>query len=93
MHVHIMKKEIKKIVGMRWSAFGRQHNVMKINIPLSMRRKVNNSTCFIIYGSNMFLLYMDQQPGVLRKPWNKNFKMSRGMEIIMFGITWREIEG
>ena len=60
MHVHIMKKEIKKIVGMRWSAFGRQHNVMKINIPLSIRRKVNNSTCFIIYGSNMFLLYMDQ---------------------------------
>ena len=33
------EKETKRRKGMEWSAFGRQHNVMKSNLPSSLRRK------------------------------------------------------
>ena len=34
--------EIKRRIALEWSAFGRKHNVMKTNIPLSLERKVYN---------------------------------------------------
>ena len=42
------EKEIKRRMGMGWSAFGRQYNVMKSNLPLSPRRKVYNQCILLI---------------------------------------------
>ncbi len=35
-------KEIKRRIGMGWSAFGKQGDTMNRNLPLSLKRKVYN---------------------------------------------------
>ena len=66
-------KEIKRRIVIEWNAFGRQHNVMKGNIPLLLKRKMYNE-CFepvLTYGSETWSLTKDESV----------------MERIMFGIT------
>ncbi len=36
------EKEIRRRIGMGWSAFGKQKLVMNSNLPLSLKRKVYN---------------------------------------------------
>ena len=41
-------KEIKIRTEMGWNALGRSHNVMKSNIPLSLKRKVYNQRILLV---------------------------------------------
>ena len=45
--------EIKRRIGMGWSAFGKQSNIMKSNLPISLKRKVYNQCVLpvLTYGS------------------------------------------
>ena len=69
---------------MGWSAFGKQSSVMKSNLPISLKRKVYNQCILpvLTYGSETWSLTK-----VLER---KLQSAQRGMERIMFGITWRD---
>ena len=53
-----MGKEIKIRSGMGWNALGRQHNIMEINITLTLKRKVYNQYILpvLTYGSETWSL-------------------------------------
>ena len=67
-HVQIIEKNIKIRIRMGWSAFDRQHNVMKSNFPEKEILSVYSFT------SNIKM----KKPAVLRKLWNENFKVPKG---------------
>ena len=71
---------------MEWSAFGRQHNIMKCNLLLSMKRKAYNKFILPVLtnGSQTWSL-----TNVLEQ---KLQSAQRGMERIMLGIKWIERE-
>ena len=67
---------------MRWSVFGRQHNVIKSNLPLSLNRNVYNQCILTVltYGSETWSF---------TKALEINLHITQsGMEKIMLGITW-----
>ena len=80
MHVQIMKKETKTRIRIGWSAFGRQHNVMKSNLPLSLKRKLYNLCILLLVSETCSLTKVLER---------KLQSVQRGMERIMFSITWR----
>ncbi len=47
------EKEIRRRIGMGWSAFGEQNLLRNRNLPLSLKRKVYNQCIlpFLTYGS------------------------------------------
>ena len=77
-------REIKRRIGMGWSAFGKQSSIMKSNLPLSLKRKVYNQCVLpvIIYGSETW--------SITKHLERKLRSAQRGMERIMLGITWRD---
>ncbi len=52
------EKEIRRRIGMGWSAFGKQNLVMNMNLPLSLKRKVYNQCILpvLTYGSETWRL-------------------------------------
>ena len=52
------EKKIKRRIGIEWSVFGRQHSVMKSNLPPSLKRKVYNQCILPLlrYGSETWSL-------------------------------------
>ena len=69
---------------MGWSDIDRQYNVRKSNLPLSLKGKVYKE-CILsaqIYGPKTWSL--------MKALERKLQSAQREMEIIMFGITWRE---
>ncbi len=78
------EKEIRKRIGMGWSAFGKHNLVMNSNLPLSMKRKVYNQ-CIIpvlTYGLETWRLTKELE--------RKLRSAQRGMKRKMLGITWRD---
>ena len=77
-------KEIKRRIGMGWSAFGKQNSVMKSKLPLSLKRKVYNQCILpvLTYGSETWSITKGME--------RKLRSAQRGMERIMLGITWRD---
>ena len=53
-----LENEIKRRIGMGWSAFGKQSSVMKSNLPIALKRKVYNQCILpvITYGSETWSL-------------------------------------
>ncbi len=78
------EKEIRRRIGMGWSALGKQNLVMNSKLPLSLKRKVYNQ-CIIpvlTYGSETWRLTKQLE--------RKLRSAQRGMERRMLGITWRD---
>ncbi len=75
------EKEIKRRIGMGWSFFGKQNLVMKSNLPLSLKRKVNNECILpvVTYGSETYRLTKELE--------SKLSSEQRGMERRMLGMT------
>ncbi len=78
------EKEIRRRIGMGWSAFGKQNLVMDSNLPLSLKRKGYNQCILpvLTYGSETWRLSKE-----LKK---KLRSAQRGMERRMLGITWKD---
>ncbi len=78
------EKEIGRRIGIGWSAFGKQNLVMDSNLPLSLRRKVNNqcSLPILTYGAETWRLTKELE--------RKLKTAQRGMERGMLGVTWRD---
>ena len=66
------------------NAFDRQHNVMKSNLSLSLKRKVYDQCILSVpaYGSETWSLTKDLE--------RKIQSVQRGMMQITLGITWRD---
>ena len=77
-------REIKRRIGMGWSAFGKLNSIMNSKLPLSLKRKVYNQCVLpvLIYGSETWSI----TKGLERKLRSAQ----RGMERIMLGITWKD---
>ena len=77
-------REIKRRIGMGWSAFGKVSSIMKSKMPLSLKRRVYNQNVLpvIIYGSETW--------SVTKRLEQKLRTAQRGMERIMLGITWKD---
>ncbi len=80
------EKEIRRRIGMGWSAFGKQNLVMNSNLPLSLNRNVYNQWILpvLTYGSETWRLSKELE--------RKLRSAQRGMERRMLGITWRDRE-
>ncbi len=78
------EKEIRRRIGMGWSAFGKQNLVMNSKLALSLKRNVYNQCILsvITYGSEAWRL--------TKKLERKLRSAQRGMERRMLGITWRD---
>ena len=78
------ESEIKRRIGMGWSAFGKQSSVMKSNLPIALKRKVYNQCILPVmtYGSETWSLTKELE--------RKLQSAQRGMERIMLGITLRD---
>ena len=78
------EKEIRKRIGMGWSAFGKHGIIMNSNMPLSLKRKVY-SQCILpvlTYGSKTWSLTKELE--------RKLRSAQRGMERKMIGVTLRD---
>ncbi len=80
----VHEKEIRRRIGVGWSAFGKENLVMNSNLPLSRKRKVYNQCIrpFLTYGSETWRLTKESE--------RKLRRAQRGMERRMLGITWRD---
>ncbi len=78
------EKDIRRSIGMGWSAFGKQNLVMNSKLQLSLKRKVYNQCILpvLTYGAETWRLNKELE----RKLKNAQ----RGMERKMLGITWRD---
>ena len=78
------EKELKRRIGMGWSAFGRQHNVMKSYFPLSLKRKIYTQCILpvVTYGPETWSLTKSLK--------RKLQSAQKRMERVMLGITWRD---
>ncbi len=78
------EKEIRRRIGLGWSAFGKQNLVMNSNLPISLKRKVYNQCILPVlkYGSETWRLTKELE--------RKLRSAKRGMERRMLGITWRD---
>ncbi len=78
------EKEIRRKIGMGWSAFGKQNLVMNRNLPLSLKRKVCNQCTLpvLTYGAETWRLTKELE--------RKLRSAQRRMERRMLGITWRD---
>ena len=76
--------EIKRRIGMGWSAFGKQSSIMKSRLPLSLKRKVYNQCILPV------LTYGSETWSITKNLERKLRSAQRGMERIMLGITWRD---
>ncbi len=76
------EKEIRRGIGMGWSAFGRQNHVMNCNLPLSLKRKVYNHCILpvLMYGSETWRL----TNGLERKLRSAQIQI----QIVYFHETW-----
>ncbi len=78
------EKEIKRRIGMGWSAFGKQNLVMNSNLPLSLKRKVYNQCILLV------LMYGSETWRFTKKLERKLRSALRAMERRMLGITRRD---
>ncbi len=78
------EKEIRRRIGMGWSAFGKQNLVINSTLPLSLKRKVYNQCILPVlpYGSETWRL--------TKKLERRLRSAQREMERRMLGITWRD---
>ncbi len=78
------EKEIRRRIGMGWSAFGKQNLVMNSNLPVSLKRKVYNQCIrpVLTYGPETWRLTKELEI--------KLRIAQRGKERIMLGITWKD---
>ncbi len=78
------EKEIRRRIGMGWSAFGKQNLVMNSSLPLSLKRKVYNQCILpaLTYGSEAWRLTKESE--------RKLRSAQRGMERRMVSISWRD---
>ena len=76
--------EIKRRISMGWRAFGKQNEIMKSKMPLSLKRKVFNQIVLpvLTYGSETWSLTKALE--------HKLVRTQRAMERIMMGITLRD---
>ncbi len=77
-------RDIRRRIGMGWTAFGKHGDIMNSNLPLSLKRKIYSHCILPVlkYGSEIWYLTKEQE--------QKLRNAQRGMERKMFGITWRE---
>ncbi len=77
-------KEIKKKMGVGWSAFGKLYDIMTGSLPLYLKGKVYNHCVLPIltYGLETWHLTKEQE--------RKLRSAQRGMERTILGITWRD---
>ncbi len=77
-------REINRRIGMGCTAFVKHGNIMNINLPLSLKRKVYNQCIFPVLtcGTETWHLTKEQK--------RKLRSAKRGMERKMLGITWRD---
>ena len=68
----------------KWRVFGRQHNFMKCNLPLSMKGKVYNECILPVF--NIWIRNLESNESLERKLQS----VQKGMERIMIDITWRD---
>ncbi len=80
----VHEKEIRRRIGMGWSAFGKQNLVMNSNLPLSLKRKVYNQ-CILPVLTNGLETWR-----LTKESERKLRSAQRGMERRMLGITWRD---
>ncbi len=75
------EKEIRRRIGMGWSAFGKQNLVMNSNLPHSLKTKVYNQCILpvLTYGLDTWRLTKELE--------RKLRSAQRGMERRMLGIT------
>ncbi len=80
----VHEKEMRRRIGMGWSAIAQQNIVMNISLPLSLKRKVYNQCILpvLTYGSKTWRL--------TKKLERKLRSAQRGMKRRMLGITWRD---
>ncbi len=80
----VHEKEIRRRIGMGWSAFGKHNLIMNSNLQLSLKRKVYNHSILpvLTYGSETWLL---------TKGFERKLRSAqREMERSMLGITRRD---
>ncbi len=73
-------RKIKGRIGIKWTAFGKQGDIMNSNLPLSLKKKVYNQCILpvLTYGSETWHLTKEEE------------RKQRGMEMKMLDITWRD---
>ena len=78
------ESEIKRRISLGWRAFGKQIDIMKSKLPLSLKRKVFNQQVLpvLTYGSESWSLTKTLE--------RKLRTTQRGMERIMVGVTLRD---
>ncbi len=77
-------KEIRRRIGMRWIAFGKQNLVLNSNLPLSLKRKVYNQCILPV------LTYRSETWRFTKELERKLRSAQREMERRMLGVTWRD---
>ncbi len=77
------EKEIRRRIGMGWSAFGKQSIVMNSKLPLSLKRKV-------YYQCILPVLTYGSETWGLTKELERKQKCTEGNGERMLGITWRD---
>ncbi len=82
----VHEKEIRRRTGMGWSVFGKHSLIMHCNLPLSLKRKVNNQCILTV------LKYRSETWHLTKELERKLRSARRGMEKRMLGITWRDKE-
>ncbi len=77
------EKEIRRRIGMGWSAFAKQNLIMISNLPLSLKRKVYNQGILpvLTYGPETWRL---------TKELERKLSAQKRMQRRMLGITWRD---
>ncbi len=81
------EKEIRRRIGIGWSAFGKQNLVMNRNLPLSLKTKVYNHCILPV------LRYWSETWRLTKELERKLKSAQREMERRMLGITWRDKKG
>ncbi len=76
------EKEIRRRIGMRWSALGKQNLVMNSNLPLSLKRKIYKQCILpvLTYGLETWRLTKELE--------RKLRSAQRGMERSMLGTNF-----
>ncbi len=80
----VFNREIKRRIGMGWTAFRKHGDIVNSNLPLSLKRKVCNQCILpvLTYGLEAWHLTNEQE--------QKLRSAQRGMERKILSITWRD---
>ncbi len=78
------EKEIRRRIGMGWSAFGKNSLVVSSDLPLSLKRKVYNQCILPV------LKYRSETLRLTKGLERKQKSAQRAMERKMLCITWKD---